>query len=423
LIPTVDRVKKENLKNTIEKLSSYGNRWIGRVGERLTSSYIMDIFNELGMDEVLTQEFQVIDYVPINCSLLLTSPIKEEVVCEPLQFTECSQVEGEMVFLGEFENHSESLNLPTDNIKDKIVLMVSDTPAFYINELVKKKAVGLIVATDAPNGLIRSLAGKTYPPPLNDYIDTWKTPIPGVIISKKSLYRLLSLLSLGKVKVSIEHKADYRTVTTRNVIGVLSGLNKNNNQEIILGAHYDSQMKGLGVWDNLTGISVLIELARIFCLNKNNKRNIVFSAFGAEEVGLWGSTLYVENRKREIKENCIAMFCLDAVSNVFSNKKSLWSEGKLKDFIIERSIRYGFRIDNIHPLDLSYSDYYPFAVNEVPSAMLWENPPTHPYYHTEEDTIEYINFDKLASISNFILALINEIAYNHTLNFSKNKES
>lgn len=421
MISRVDRMKRENLKNTLEELSSHGNRWIGREGERLTSSYILNMFNELGMDEVLTQEFKVLDYIPISCSLQLTSPIQEEVVCEPLQFTECSQVEGEVVFLGEFENYSRSLDLSTYDLKDKVVLIVSDTPAFYIDDLVKKKAVGLIVATDAPNGLIRALAGKTYPPPLDDDIDLWKATIPGVVISKKSLYRFLSLMSLRKVKVSIEHKADYRTVTTRNVIGVLNSLDKNNNEEILLGAHYDSQMKGLGVWDNLTGLSTLLELARILSMNRDNRRNIVFAAFGAEEVGLWGSALYVNNGKEEIKANCVAMFCLDAVSTIFSNKKSLWSEGKLRDFIIERSIRYGFRIDNVHPLDLSYSDYYPFAINGVPSAMLWENPPTHPYYHTEEDTIEYINFDKLASIGNFILALIDEIVYYPNLNFSNKK--
>jgi Zn-dependent M28 family amino/carboxypeptidase len=146
------------------------------------------------------------------------------------------------------------------------------------------------------------------------------------------------------------------------------------------------------------------------------------AAFGAEEIGLWGSALYVHNKKEEIRKNCVAMFCLDAVSNVFSNKKSLWSEGKLRDFIIERSMKYGLRIDNIHPLNLSYSDYYPFAVNNIPSAMLWEYPPTHPYYHTEEDTIDYISHDKLAFMGNFILKLINEISNSTDLTFKNNAE-
>lgn len=421
MIPKSDKVEKERLKSIIKELSSYGNRWIGREGEKLAANYILDVFNELGMDEVLTQEFKVLEYVPSNCNLLITSPIREEIKCEPLQYSECGQIEGEIIFLGEFENYLQPINLPTDSVKDKIALIVSDTPAFYIDILVKKNAAGLIVATDAPNGLIRSLAGKTYPPPLNTHADAWKAPIPGVIISKKSLYKILSLISIGRVKASIEHKANYRNVITKNIIGVLNSSDKSSNEEVVVGAHYDSQVKGLGVWDNLTGVSILLEIARILSSNKGKNRNIVLAAFGAEEIGLWGSALYVHNKKEEIRKNCVAMFCLDAVSNVFSNKKSLWSEGKLRDFIIERSMKYGLRIDNIHPLNLSYSDYYPFAVNNIPSAMLWEYPPTHPYYHTEEDTIDYISHDKLAFMGNFILKLINEISNSTDLTF-KNKK-
>ncbi|MFD2597736.1 M20/M25/M40 family metallo-hydrolase [Sphingobacterium corticis] len=93
-----------------------------------------------------------------------------------------------------------------------------------------------------------------------------------------------------------------------NVIGFLDNGAKNT---IVIGAHYDHLGHGTiggsrdtlhigeihnGADDNASGIAGLLELARHY--SENNKKetfNILFIAFGAEELGLLGSKYFTEN--------------------------------------------------------------------------------------------------------------------------------
>ena len=87
-----------------------------------------------------------------------------------------------------------------------------------------------------------------------------------------------------------------RDIVTHNVIGSVSGLKK---KSIIISAHYDHLgMMGKAIFpganDNASGVAMLLSLANYFS-DKSPKYNLVFIAFGAEEVGILGSKYYVEN--------------------------------------------------------------------------------------------------------------------------------
>lgn len=87
-----------------------------------------------------------------------------------------------------------------------------------------------------------------------------------------------------------------RDIVTHNVIGSVSGLKK---KSIIISAHYDHLgMMGKAIFpganDNASGVAMLLSLANFFS-DKSPKYNLVFIAFGAEEVGILGSKYYVEN--------------------------------------------------------------------------------------------------------------------------------
>ena len=87
-----------------------------------------------------------------------------------------------------------------------------------------------------------------------------------------------------------------RDIVTHNVIGSISGLKK---KSIIISAHYDHLgMMGKAIFpganDNASGVAMLLSLANYFS-DKSPRYNLVFIAFGAEEVGILGSKYYVEN--------------------------------------------------------------------------------------------------------------------------------
>jgi len=394
------------LKDEIEKISSFGNRWVGSEGEKSTRKYIFKRFQEIGLEDIEIEEFDCLRYTPRYSKLSIEAPLQETIPCFPLEYSGDGIVEGEVVYVADGSKESiRALKNLGYSLKGKIALLLSDTPAFKIPRLLKEGVAGFIVASDTPENLIPAFAAKTYPPELEDPM-RWRLTVPGVIISRKSLHRLLSLMSVGKVIVEICHQSEYSIEKTGNVIGILKGLEEE--RMIVIGAHYDSQIKGIGVWDNLTGTSLLLALAEFF-KSKRLKKSLVFIAFGAEEIGLWGSTVYVRDHQEELKEGCLCMLCMDAVSSAYPAEKSLWSEGWLKDFILKVCKESGVSIENIHGLDLSYSDYYPFKVKGISSAMLWEYPPVNPYYHTEKDIIKYVDMNKLAFMGTLYAKILSSL--------------
>ncbi|OGF62398.1 MAG: dTMP kinase [Candidatus Fischerbacteria bacterium RBG_13_37_8] len=108
------------------------------------------------------------------------------------------------------------------------------------------------------------------------------------------------------LRVTAEIYSAVRNVSTANVIGYIPGKDKNHVFEpVIFTSHYDHLGIGAseegdtiynGAVDNASGVSVLLELARIFSLSRESfKRPLVFIAMAAEEDGLRGSEYYVKN--------------------------------------------------------------------------------------------------------------------------------
>lgn len=100
----------------------------------------------------------------------------------------------------------------------------------------------------------------------------------------------------------------------RNIQATLSG-STGNDEIIVLGAHYDTARTGTpGADDNASGVSVLLELARMLA-DKDTERTIRFFAFANEEqpfseTPLMGSRVSA-NQAAESKDNIVGMFSLE----------------------------------------------------------------------------------------------------------------
>ncbi|MBN2818972.1 MAG: M20/M25/M40 family metallo-hydrolase, partial [Bacteroidales bacterium] len=116
---------------------------------------------------------------------------------------------------------------------------------------------------------------------------------------------------------------------TTNVTGFLKGTSDTDDC-LIFGAHYDHLGLGggssktpdtvavhYGADDNASGIAMLIELAQKASREKP-ERNLLFIAFGAEEMGLLGSKYYVNNPLKDLAEAKI-MFNFDMVGRLNEN--------------------------------------------------------------------------------------------------------
>lgn len=202
--------------------------------------------------------------------------------------------------------------------------------------------------------------------------------------------------------------------TSTNIIAVKKGLS---DQQIIVGAHYDSVEDdgSQGADDNASGVAVLLETAeRVF--NMETPYTIVFAAFGAEEEGLWGSENYVDQLNGFERKNIIGMVNLDCLiagdkTYVYGNE----GEGSMRDWLLEDAKQQGLKIEGKTDEDMfnedgtpcECSDYDAFEKSNIPYAYFeatnWDLSPdgmvqVDPQFgvdgeirHTEFDTIGYID--------------------------------
>ena len=111
-------------------------------------------------------------------------------------------------------------------------------------------------------------------------------------------------------KVSMRQRSTHENITSPNVVAVLPGSDPLlSNEYVVYSAHLDhigelhsdgdeQEQKDLinnGALDNASGISVMLETARLFAQGQSPRRSILFVAVTAEEKGLVGSEYFAMN--------------------------------------------------------------------------------------------------------------------------------
>ena len=210
--------------------------------------------------------------------------------------------------------------------------------------------------------------------------------------------------------------------TSHNVVGVLAG--DDDTRHLLLGAHIDhlGVKDGVvypGADDNASGVAVLVGVAAAWARAGFRPRHtIVFVGFGAEEVGLVGSTYYVEHPVRPI-ESLAAMINLDmlgrprfydyrgmalarSVAGIADGPGlGLLAGGSSELMAIARCAVRAARIPSYAPEDFpslrelidektrNRGDFAPFAARGVP--FLFFSTSEHDDYHQPSDTLETID--------------------------------
>jgi Zn-dependent M28 family amino/carboxypeptidase len=157
----------------------------------------------------------------------------------------------------------------------------------------------------------------------------------------------------------------------------------NPDEVVVAGAHLDSVPEGPGVNDNGTGVATLLETAVRLGANPPVTNAVRFAFWGAEEVGLVGSTSYVQGLSEE-ERNRIALYLnLDMVGS--PNAGYLVYDGDDSDregegpgprgsAAIERALVEGLAAAGVQGAGTDFdgrSDYGPFIENGIPAGGLF----------------------------------------------------
>ncbi len=220
---------------------------------------------------------------------------------------------------------------------------------------------------------------------------------------------------------------------TRNVQAMLKGAGPHADEVVVIGAHYDhlgiakpmmrrfkagkivadSQKPQIhnGADDNASGVSGLIEIARMFSEGTRPDRSILFLAFTAEESGLHGSMHYVESPIIEMDKTA-AMLNMDMIGRMppFANSVQVFGsesgEG-LPELLQREGKRTGVKVLPTGD-DGGRSDHAPFIRKQVPGMHFFTG--QHSDYHKPTDDSHKINAKGGADVTTLVYRVADKIA-------------
>ena len=234
---------------------------------------------------------------------------------------------------------------------------------------------------------------------------------------------------LSDVNVKIVVSIEKVKKTDRNVFALLPPSESTENTEyVVVGAHYDHIGHGEigslawkgeegqihnGADDNASGTAVVLELATTLSTayrehpDKFN-RGIIFALWSGEELGLIGSTHFVNHPVVPL-EKVAAYLNFDMVGRLRDNKLILQGVGSSSvwtKLIEKRNIPIGFNLtlqaDPYLPTDVTA--FYP---KEVPVLSFFTG--GHEDYNRPTDDIETLNYEGLERISKLAHGIISDL--------------
>jgi Zn-dependent M28 family amino/carboxypeptidase len=236
--------------------------------------------------------------------------------------------------------------------------------------------------------------------------------------------------TLPNVTVHLTTAVEHIRKDDRNVIAVLPPSGPPERAEyVVIGAHYDHlgfgetgamQRKGEegkvhpGADDNASGTAAVLELAAALAEERNAKpgefrRGIVFAFWSGEEIGMIGSSYFVEHPPFTLA-NVAAYLNFDMAGRLRENKLSLQGVGSSKTWrrlIEKRNVAAGFNLslqeDPYLPTDVTA--FYPKG---VPVLNFFTG--GHDDYHRPTDTADKLDYDGLERIAKFARALVVDLA-------------
>ena len=243
--------------------------------------------------------------------------------------------------------------------------------------------------------------------------------IPVLGISSALGSELARSAQAGAVRVRIALSVMTRRARAANVIADLPGRSEG---VILLGAHLDSVAIGPGINDNASGSALVLEVARqARRLGVRPGRGLRFAFWGAEELGLLGSSAYVQSLGARQRAQLHAVLNFDMVGSAnfgrFVYDGDSEPPGSAR---IEQLFRAHFGAQRLPVEEIALqgsSDHAPFAQAGIPVGGLFTGAdagkptelagrfggaagrPFDPCYHQPCDTLANVNLRVLGQMA------------------------
>lgn len=219
------------------------------------------------------------------------------------------------------------------------------------------------------------------------------------------------------VRLSMAVDVQHKVRNVNNVVGYLPG---ETSEYIVVGAHYDHLGLGEqyslaptlagtmhpGADDNASGTAGLLALARWFGAQPRGKRGIVFLAFAGEELGLLGSSYYVNHPQLPL-QNAALMINLDMIGRIRDGKVMVTGAqagSNLRAALQALEKGHGLHLQLDDGGVYGSSDHTAFTTKLIPILFFFSG--LHDDYHRPSDTWDKINSRDGARLLRLIADLI-----------------
>ena len=384
---------KNHLKKTLDTLLTIGPRAPGSWKELETAKFIDCEFKKYGYDS----QIETFTGSSHNATDAFLEVEEKSFDILPSQFSAAGKVIGELIYLGDC---SDSFNLK-NKVNGKIgLIFASENFVDRLNFLLELEANGL-------TGLIVISSKK-------DNIETKQirfNQIKNMPIAACSwdTGNELAAMTGQSAHLQVNWCPKPRENQSQNVVATLSG---NSPYWLAVTAHHDTAAYTPGAMDNGGGTAMLLELAKNYA-GKELPATIYFVSTGSEEDGgldCCGAGAKAFFRKREAHlDTCIGHIEIDDIGNVLGIPEIYYRGNKpFTDLLFDKRIGDAFKLSekNFFSCDNGASAKYGLPFIWFTDAISYPRP----WYHTPDDTIDKMNFERLAGYFEHISACITKLA-------------
>lgn len=427
-------------------------RGTGQPGFQKAMDFMAANFKKFGLKPVMPDGnyFQLVDFwrVGTDASSLKIKSSHFQVNPKDIGVVRSGDLDvtGDTVFLAANGNAPAMSEEQQAQLKDKIVILINKSERRNFENTIQNAGAKAVISITDKVAPIGWTGRRTKP-------DTTSSPAARLSVTLATIDRLF-----GKADQAIIHaalptdgiqitplsepltagaKMAVEAIKVGNVVAKLEGSDPMLKDEYIgVGAHLDHLGKNgdvvyPGADDDGSGSTALLQLAKALTSNPvKPKRTVIFMSFYGEEMGLLGSRYFSDNSPIPL-DKMIAELQMDMVGrnsvgaqNGDPNRMDKEEENRdtirlvgskristaLDKIILDQneSIGWKFRYDAEDVY--TRSDHYNFARKGVPIAFFFTG--FHPDYHRPTDTIDKINFDKIANTAKLVYLCIHQLGEN-----------
>ena len=257
--------------------------------------------------------------------------------------------------------------------------------------------------------LAQTSGAESLPNPRNVPVEVTDTVVVAAATNQGE--RIRTLLEDGPLSLSIT--TEQGRADSSNIIGVLPPASGRDDAPIVyIGAHIDSVVGSPGASDNATGVSIMLEVARIIG-QYDFDVEVRIGGWGAEEIGIIGSRHHAQSLTDDEVERTIGAWNMDMAGTSFEGRPgqpvefwALSGDGATADE--NRVLGYANQFSQAAghgDLNIGYvgrSDHQSFHDVGIDAAvfswMFWSAETSivlEPTYHGTHDTLEFVSEERM----------------------------